>query len=183
MVSSACCYLWSLIHIPLGLSERLLRSSFSPGALFLSSPLSRSLPAHQHLPHAIRTPLKSLPEKLCVVEPPSISQTPSARRRPRVPWPTFSSAVGFVSFLCRDDSSSGFLVAPERSYLPSAKSDASVGSPISQRCPYSVQMPSEYVVMSAILRLSLHPHSPRPWSPLVPIMMSVETILVPHRTL
>ena len=116
-------YLWSIICTPLGLSEHLLFLR----AVFLSSPPSRLPPVGQRLPHDICALFKSPPEYLCVLQPPSVSPATSAPlyfchddacERPCVPRPSFSSAAGFVSFLFRHNSSSGFHCAPEHSCLP-----------------------------------------------------------------
>jgi len=96
------------------------------GAVFLSSPPSRSSPAGQRLPRNIRNLFRSPPEYLCALEPPSVSPATSAPlyfhhdascERPCVARPSFGSTAGFVCFLFESESSSGFHFAPEHIYI------------------------------------------------------------------
>ena len=159
-------YLWSIICTPLGLSEHLLFLR----AVFLSSPPSCLPPVGQRLPHDICTLFKSPPKYLCVLHLPSVSLATSAPlyfchdascKRPCVPRPSFSSAAGFLSFLIRDNSSSGFHCVPELSYLPPLPCRMPLLGPRSPGdiCTLFRSLP-EYLIVSAILCLSLSPLGP-----------------------
>jgi len=92
----------------------------------LSSSQSRSSPVGQHLPWNICSLFRSSHEYLCALEPPSVSPATSAPlcfrhdascQRPCIAQPSFSSAAGFVPFLFKSKSSSGFHFAPEHVYI------------------------------------------------------------------
>jgi len=153
----------------------------------LSSPPSRSSPVGQHLPWNIRTLFKSPPEYLCPLEPPSVSPATLAplcfcrnisRGHPCVLWPFFSSAAGFIPFLFRSDSSSGFPFAPEHSYLLFRRVGCLHLVPGPLRTPVlcSDHFPSSPLCQQSFVCLRVH-------VPLTLITTSPEITLMPHGTL
>ena len=102
---------------------------------------------------------------------------------PCVPRPSFSSAAGFVSFLFRDNSSSGFHCAPEHSCLPLCHVGClhSVPGPLRTSVLCSDPLPSTSLCQQSVVCLYVHV-PPTLRSPLVPITTLPETVLVPHGT-